>query len=40
MKYLAAGTASSSTVATSSGHEEFRTSNFKWDPGPYWDWEH
>jgi N-acetyl-anhydromuramyl-L-alanine amidase AmpD len=22
------------------GHEEFGSSNYKWDPGPYWDWEH
>ncbi|MFW5474532.1 N-acetylmuramoyl-L-alanine amidase [Knoellia sp. CPCC 206450] len=22
------------------GHEEFMSSNYKWDPGPYWDWEH
>jgi len=21
------------------GHEEFQTSQVKWDPGPYWDWE-
>ncbi len=22
------------------GHDQFGTSQFKWDPGPYWDWEH
>ena len=22
------------------GHEEFGSANYKWDPGPYWDWEH
>jgi len=22
------------------GHEEFGSSNYKYDPGPYWDWEH
>ena len=32
-------TASSSTGPTSSGHEEFQSANYKWDPGPYWDWE-
>ena len=21
------------------GHEEFQSANYKWDPGPYWDWE-
>jgi N-acetyl-anhydromuramyl-L-alanine amidase AmpD len=22
------------------GHDQFGTSTYKWDPGPYWDWEH
>ncbi len=22
------------------GHEEFGSANYKYDPGPYWDWEH
>lgn len=22
------------------GHDQFGTSSYKWDPGPYWDWEH
>lgn len=22
------------------GHDQFATSTYKWDPGPYWDWEH
>ena len=22
------------------GHDQFWTATYKWDPGPYWDWEH
>lgn len=22
------------------GHDQFGASTYKWDPGPYWDWEH
>jgi N-acetyl-anhydromuramyl-L-alanine amidase AmpD len=38
-KYLAAKYGFQLDRAHVVGHEEFQSSNYKWDPGPYWDWE-
>jgi N-acetyl-anhydromuramyl-L-alanine amidase AmpD len=38
-KYLAAKYGFELDRAHVVGHEEFQSSNYKWDPGPYWDWE-
>ncbi len=39
-KYLAARYDFELDRAHVVGHDQFGTSTFKWDPGPYWDWEH
>ena len=38
-KYLAAKYGFELDRAHVVGHEEFWSANYKWDPGPYWDWE-
>jgi len=38
-KYLAAKYGFELDRAHVVGHEEFQSVNYKWDPGPYWDWE-
>ncbi len=38
-KYLAAKYGFELDRAHVVGHEEFQSANYKWDPGPYWDWE-
>jgi len=38
-KYLAAKYGIELDRAHVVGHEEFQSANYKWDPGPYWDWE-
>jgi N-acetyl-anhydromuramyl-L-alanine amidase AmpD len=38
-KYLAAKHGFELDRAHVVGHEEFQSANYKWDPGPYWDWE-
>ena len=39
MKYLAAKYGVQLDRDHVVGHEEFQSTNYKWDPGPYWDWE-
>jgi N-acetyl-anhydromuramyl-L-alanine amidase AmpD len=39
-KYLAAKYDFELDRAHVVGHDQFGTSTYKWDPGPYWDWEH
>ena len=39
MKYLAAKYGVELDRDHVVGHEEFQSANYKWDPGPYWDWE-
>lgn len=40
VKYLSAEHGFELDRAHVVGHEEFGSANYKYDPGPYWDWEH